>query len=129
MVNFCYQAPLVTTPNIKYNKCNIKQFPYISLPQAKNKKWDMPNKANPIFCSFNKPIVDYIHKVGGICIFLRSSNIDVYDFQFCSNKEVWIFHLTDEPSILEIRFGYALLRQGTSKVRIQCFPLEGEHHG
>lgn len=105
-------------------KDNYKKFKSFSLPISKNKFLEVSKRMNPIFCTFSKPISDYINRVG-ICILLHSSNIDAYDFKIFENKEIWIFHLSDHPSSLDIRFGYALLRHGALKVQIQCFPLEG----
>lgn len=87
-----------------------------------------PKNATLLFCTFDKPISDYINNVGGYCAFLHSRHIDAYNLEFCTDKEVWIFHLGIEANPLDLRFAYALLRHGAIKIQILCFPLGGRQY-
>ena len=103
----------------------INPYNVHSKSKGKKIKLSFPEKANPLFCSFDKKISNHINSVGGFCHFLYSKNIDAYDYQFCALKEVWIFHLLDEANSLLLRLAYTLLRHGANKIQIiQYFPIE-----
>jgi hypothetical protein len=105
---------------------SYKKMPRLNHSQ-KRVALSFPNKIDPLFCTFYKPIADYINKVG-FCIFLHSKDINVYDLHFGRNKEVWIFHPDDNPTYLEIRLARAFLRHKAIKVQIQCFPVEKKYY-
>lgn len=88
----------------------------------------IPKNADPLFCTFDRPISEYIRRVSGFCIYLYPNAIRTYDLRFCFSKEVWIFYLHDGNNNLLTRFAYALLRRGATKVQIQCFPVEEKNH-
>jgi hypothetical protein len=87
-----------------------------------------PKNADPLFCTFDKPIASHINKVGGICFHFWSTKIDAYNLSFCLNKEVWVLHLDDNAPPILTRLAYALLRHQAKKIQIQCFPIWEAHH-
>lgn len=86
-----------------------------------------PVRANPLFCSFDRLVVDHINKVG-FCYFVKKSDYHAYDLSFALEKEVWIFYFLPQYREISIKFGYALLRHGAAKVQIIMFPVGGANH-
>lgn len=108
---------------------NNKKYPVLFLPTSRKIAHEIPPKADPLFCTFDKAIADHISNVGGFCIFLCSKVISNYDLNFFRDKEVWIYHLSvNLRHALSHRFAYALLRHGARKVQVDWFPLEGVTH-
>ncbi len=86
-----------------------------------------PEKADPLFCSFDSRIAGHINRVG-FCYFIYKNDYYSYDLNFSAGKEIWIFYISQSHRELSIKFGYALLRNGASKVQIIFFPLEDVNH-